>query len=619
MEPQVFIKNHGTSLVKGIDYEVTYENNDEIGTAYAVITGLGNYSENPHSVPFNIVPNPVPNEYIIPIGNLVTYVYTSLSDITLPSNSYGSWRFVALADDPTATVGSACPEGRDFKVEFIVEGYSPYVDTCTIVVKKYTPTIEIESTLDKIYDTLAIVNPSYTIDSNGEVTISYYQNNELLTYIPINAGTYSIVISSAETDTYLAGRIEQEFEISRAKIGLEGDTTAQAFVQAIPAQGYNNGEQIKPSVVIKHNINQSNIYQLILNKDYTTMYGANYKLNSKGYVYISGLENYYTDPYVKAEFDIIENIINSPLGAIEIEIIVEYESVIYNTEAHNPTVIINDITDGRSIEILTEYYTLSSWTNNINVGQATANIEFKNGYSGTATATFNITQYTLQEGDVEVVFDENNNATVTVTINGNIVSELSHYTVTINEDQSVTISGYGNCAGVITRAPEPKYEGPSVLTLTDNSIFGFYTHNGRKWNAVTHETYTDSTDIYLKCVTEFVENLEIVNFLKGVFINSSEFVRITNIKGELITDYNDTCIGTGCVIELVVNEEILDSITVIIIGDLDGNGKLTMNDGIEFAGVSNKEEDNKILYYASDANHSGKVDSDDVLLLIELW
>ena len=41
--PEMVLENNGTSLVKDKDYTVTFKNNDSVGTATAVINGIGNY------------------------------------------------------------------------------------------------------------------------------------------------------------------------------------------------------------------------------------------------------------------------------------------------------------------------------------------------------------------------------------------------------------------------------------------------------------------------------------------------------------------------------------------------------------------------------------------------
>lgn len=42
--PEMALENNGTALVKDKDYTVTFKNNDSVGTATAVINGIGNYS-----------------------------------------------------------------------------------------------------------------------------------------------------------------------------------------------------------------------------------------------------------------------------------------------------------------------------------------------------------------------------------------------------------------------------------------------------------------------------------------------------------------------------------------------------------------------------------------------
>ena len=42
--PEMVLENSGTSLVKDKDYTVTFKNNDSVGTATAVVNGIGNYS-----------------------------------------------------------------------------------------------------------------------------------------------------------------------------------------------------------------------------------------------------------------------------------------------------------------------------------------------------------------------------------------------------------------------------------------------------------------------------------------------------------------------------------------------------------------------------------------------
>lgn len=53
--PKLTITANQTTLVEGIDYTVTYRNNSEIGTAYAIVTGMGNWMNTSLKFPFQIV------------------------------------------------------------------------------------------------------------------------------------------------------------------------------------------------------------------------------------------------------------------------------------------------------------------------------------------------------------------------------------------------------------------------------------------------------------------------------------------------------------------------------------------------------------------------------------
>lgn len=53
--PKLTVTANQTTLVEGIDYTVTYRNNLEIGTAYAIVTGMGNWMSTSLKISFQIV------------------------------------------------------------------------------------------------------------------------------------------------------------------------------------------------------------------------------------------------------------------------------------------------------------------------------------------------------------------------------------------------------------------------------------------------------------------------------------------------------------------------------------------------------------------------------------
>ena len=98
--------------------------------------------------------------------------------------------------------------------------------TFNVVISDKTPatiTITNLDELSKTYDGSAIVDPVINTDSNGEVTITYSLDGETFTDVkPINAGTYTIKVETAETSTYAQGIITKTFTISKDTIDTTG-------------------------------------------------------------------------------------------------------------------------------------------------------------------------------------------------------------------------------------------------------------------------------------------------------------------------------------------------------------------------------------------------------------
>ncbi|UKI50082.1 MAG: hypothetical protein L6U99_01045 [Clostridium sp.] len=128
--------NNKTLLILDKDFSVAYKNNTGVGVATIAITGLGNYSGQ-SEVSFMIINKPIDKSLVADYENLIAYVGTKLSTITLPANEYGRWEFVILRTDEEATVGNVNAKGNRFTIEFVTyDMYSPIEDTISIVVIK---------------------------------------------------------------------------------------------------------------------------------------------------------------------------------------------------------------------------------------------------------------------------------------------------------------------------------------------------------------------------------------------------------------------------------------------------------------------------------------------------
>lgn len=86
--------------------------------------------------------------------------------------------------------------------------------------------------LSKTYDKVALANPTYETNSDGAVTVEWYQGNTKLPAAPVNAGTYKVKVIIAESVTYAGVSAEKEFTIAKkvlsnmkASVAYDGSTT----------------------------------------------------------------------------------------------------------------------------------------------------------------------------------------------------------------------------------------------------------------------------------------------------------------------------------------------------------------------------------------------------------
>ncbi len=71
--------------------------------------------------------------------------------------------------------------------------------------------------LNRVYDAKAIA-PKASTDSDGKLTVTVIKGTELLEGDPVNAGTYTVVVSGEAGRNYKAGQASYSFEIKRAQL-----------------------------------------------------------------------------------------------------------------------------------------------------------------------------------------------------------------------------------------------------------------------------------------------------------------------------------------------------------------------------------------------------------------
>ena len=85
---------------------------------------------------------------------------------------------------------------------------------------KTTATLTNIQDLSKTYDKVELANPTYETNSDGAVTIEWYQGDTKLDAKPVNAGIYKVKIIIAESATYTGVSDEKEFTIEKKTIAI---------------------------------------------------------------------------------------------------------------------------------------------------------------------------------------------------------------------------------------------------------------------------------------------------------------------------------------------------------------------------------------------------------------
>ena len=93
-------------------------------------------------------------------------------------------------------------------------------DEFTFETDKTVATLANIQDLSKTYDKVELANPTYETNSDGAVTIEWYQGNTKLDAKPVNAGTYKVKVIIAESATFTGVSGEQEFTIAKVVVTI---------------------------------------------------------------------------------------------------------------------------------------------------------------------------------------------------------------------------------------------------------------------------------------------------------------------------------------------------------------------------------------------------------------
>jgi len=236
-EPKPVVKCTGLSggdrtLVAGKDYTLSYEQNKAVGTATVTITGIGDFSGTITKT-FRIIaaePDYKVNDYtgtydgsehsgqvVKPSDDTVVYYSTE----PLDENNY-------------LNASQSVPEFKnagDYTIYYYVTrpNYNAKRGSFKVKIDKMQPTISADPG-SFVYD-----GKPHRIDAttNGDGAISYSNNDQ------IKAGSYDVIISTAETDNNNAAEITVKLTITKRGITLTADSGSRKYNgSALTADGY---------------------------------------------------------------------------------------------------------------------------------------------------------------------------------------------------------------------------------------------------------------------------------------------------------------------------------------------------------------------------------------------
>ena len=559
----VIIKFGNIELVKDKDYSIAAAENSEsdgvkVGTVTLEIVFLDNYS-GAATATYEIIPKNISAEDIVVVDQKESYEYTGQE----------------IAPDILVSV---LGEEVDYRIEYIPsEGntVADVVNAGTVTYKviltgnysgEITKTFSITPvSADKL--TYKVDSPVYTglplapnvVITYGDVILVSGTDYTLVYDEVVNAGTTQIVVNL--TGNY-SGSKELAFVVTQ-KSGID------CTVSDIEDQEY-TGEAIEPEIeVVDGDI------ILVEGTDYTVTYTNNTHAGEAN-VTITYKGNYSGSESIT--FNIIPVALdNETLAFVDEEgnVITEFEYV-YTRDAIIPEVIVScgELMFTKDDEHLTYEIIFADGVNHTNVGTVEFTVVLKGDFSGEITGTLNILPKSADELAIDSITAEveytGEKIIPTITIwhsdawEKTLVKDVD-FVVTIVEGEGLSdgievgtvklcITFIGNYSG------EPIYRTFEITPAEPEDI--------------------TSDDVDINDVTGYISKITAGTTVKAflAMLDEGATVQITDKDGKVVA--NDALLGTGMKVSVMNGTEAVKTYVVIVTGDTNGDGKISITDMI---------------------------------------
>lgn len=430
-----------TPLKEGAEYDYTVEYSDVInaGEQTATIIGCNNYGSS-IEIPYTIHPKEINNndgtlkdgataQIVVEDWTYTGFEIKPKMDITdtIKRQVYGEDGELVYNEDGSAAVeevvvtlkeGNEGEPGTDYWLSYEnnVDATQEASDTVPNPVKakvivhfqgNYSGTYSEEFEIQRrdINDAGIGLAPIEDQKYNGkpqqpDVAMTYGATEETEGYTLVRAKDYELAYSDAEC--IKVGKVtvtitgtgnfkgERKTDYKIVPRPMDAESTPEITVAYEMNQSYDNGNIVKPDIVVTDSGNTDNGYTLEEGKDYDIVLGENTKLPGKASVVLKGKGNYQGERIV--EFNIIGDLGKN--GSI-----LPIPSQPYTGEDVEPALTV-EFAGKKLVE--NEEYEIVRWENNRDVGKATVTIRgIGDYYTGETDGTFQVA-YNISERPVSV-------------------------------------------------------------------------------------------------------------------------------------------------------------------------------------------------------------------------
>jgi gliding motility-associated-like protein len=423
LEPKLTVKDGSETLVEGTDYEVTYSDNINVGTATVTVNGIGNYSGTLTKT-FNVVSKSLENAKI---GTIGSQLYTGTERKPAVPVTDGSVTLV-VGVDYSVSYADNINTGPATVTVTGIGNYKGTLDGNFQIVSKSIENAVVEAIVDQTY-TGSELEPKVTL-KDGSVTLEEGVDYEVTYTDNIQTGKSTVTIKGIGN---YAGTVTTTFEI--VSKSMEG-----AVIESIGDQTF-TGSELEPKVTVKDGSET-----LVEGTDYEVTYSDNINVGTAT-VTVNGIGNY--SGTLTKTFNVVSK-------SLEIAKIGTIGSQLYTGTERKPAVL---VTDGSVTLVVGVDYTVS-YTDNINVGTAKVTVTGIGNYKATLDGNFQIVSKSIENAVIEAIVDQTYTGSelepkVTLKDGSVTLEEGVDYEVTYTDNiqtgkSTVTIKGIGNYAGTVT-------------------------------------------------------------------------------------------------------------------------------------------------------------------------